>query len=132
MPRARYPHEPRTCAYCGGHWTQTDGQPPRSYCTTTCRQAAEGRPAPSTPALPDPPLPISVRRVQARPVILTCAWCHTVVELEQFPGPLPRYCSPDCRREASRAGTATRMRRLRRRRLDGDGGPRAPKRDGPG
>jgi hypothetical protein len=62
-------------------------------------------------------LPIRIRRIQARLVTLTCAWCQTVAEVEHFPGPLPRYCSPDCRDEAQRFGAAERMRRMRHRRL---------------
>ena len=124
MPRARHPAQERICAHCGEHWTQTDGQPPRPYCTTTCRRAAEGYPAPDPADWPSPaPLPTSVRRVQARLVTLTCAWCQTVAEVEHFPGPLPRYCSPACRLEATRAGTARRMERLRARRRDGTDAP---------
>jgi hypothetical protein len=118
MARSRYPEVPRVCAQCGVHWTQCDGQPPRAYCTTTCRQEAEGRPFPIVPvAAQVPVLPTRIRRVQAQLVTLTCAWCQTVVEVEHFPGPLPRFCSQDCRDEAQRAGAAARMRRLRQRRL---------------
>ena len=118
MPRARYPEALRVCAYCGEHWTQRDGQAPRSYCTTTCRYAAEGRPW-SCPAAPpaEPVLPSRVRRVQARLVTLTCAWCHARAEVAHFPGPLPRYCSDDCRADAQRCRAAERMRQLRQRRL---------------
>jgi hypothetical protein len=118
MARPRYPESPRVCAQCGAHWTQRDGQAPRAYCTTTCRQDAEGRSFPVVPVEPEVPvLPTRIRRVQARLVTLTCAWCQTVAEVEQFPGPLPRYCSDDCRQEAQRTGAAERMRRLRQRRL---------------
>jgi hypothetical protein len=118
MARVRYPEEPRICAQCGTHWTQCDGKPPRPYCTTTCRQDAEGRPFPIVPAEPEVlVLPTRIRRVRARLVTLTCTWCQTVAEVEQFPGPLPRYCSDECREEAQRAGAAERMRRLRQRRL---------------
>jgi hypothetical protein len=129
MPRPRHPAAPRLCAHCGAHWTQTDGQPARAYCTTTCRQAAEGRPAPDPADWPAPePLPVSVRCVPARRVTLTCAWCQTVAEVLHFPGPLPRYCSPDCRLAATRAGTARRMERYRarQRRLPDTAAPSHP------
>ena len=118
MARLRYPEVPRVCAQCGAHWTQRDGAPPRPYCTTTCRQEAEGRPARALPAEPEVPvLPTRIRRIQAQLVTLTCAWCQTTAEVEHFPGPLSRFCSQDCRDEAQRAGAAARMRRLRQRRL---------------
>ena len=118
MARSRYPEVPRVCAQCGAHWTQRDGAPPRPYCTTTCRQEAEGRPARPLLAEPETPvLPTRIRRIQAQLVTLTCAWCQTTAEVEHFPGPLPRFCSQDCRDEAQRAGAAARMRRLRQRRL---------------
>jgi len=115
MARHRYPEIPRVCAQCGAHWTQCDGQAPRAYCTTTCRQDAEGRSVPFVPEVSV--LPTRIRRVQARLVTLTCAWCQTVAEVEQFPGPLPRYCSDLCRQEAQRTAAADRMRRMRQRRL---------------
>ena len=118
MARSRYPQVPRVCAQCGVHWTQCDGQLPRAYCTTTCRQEAEGRSACALPAEPEAPaLPTRIHRIQAQLVTLTCAWCQTTAEVEHFPGPLPRFCSQDCRDEAQRAGAAARMRRLRQRRL---------------
>ena len=118
MVRSRYPEVPRVCTQCGVHWTQCDGQSPRAYCTTTCRQEAEGRFSRYQPDEPTAPvLPTRIRRIQARLVTLTCAWCQTIAEVEHVPGPLPRYCSQDCRDEAQRAGAAARMHRLRQRRL---------------
>jgi len=118
MARPHYPEVPRVCVQCGAHWTQRDGAPPRPYCTTTCRQEAEGRPSHTLSAEPEVPvLPTRIHRIQAHLVTLTCAWCQTVAEVEHFPGPLPRFCSQDCRDEAQRAGAAARMRRLRQRRL---------------
>lgn len=119
MPRRRYPEHPRVCAHCGEHWTQYDDKPPRTYCSTTCRQAAEGPPATTGPVPPLPEivvLPVQTRHVRARLVTLTCAWCRAVAEVEHFPGPRPRYCSPFCREEAQRDGAAERMRRMRERR----------------
>jgi hypothetical protein len=132
MPRTRYPKEPRVCAACGLQWIQADGKAPRRYCSTTCRYDVEGWPRASSPPPPDEPvLPISIRRVSARLVTLTCAWCQLEAEVPHFPGPLPRYCSPDCRQDAIRAGASARMQRLRQRARQAEGGPRAPKRDGP-
>ncbi len=117
MPRRRYPALERVCAHCGGHWIQQDGKPPRPYCTTTCRQAAEGRPLVRTdpPEEAGPALPTRTRRVQARLITISCLWCGDTVELVQFPGPRPRYCSPDCRASATREQATERMRRCRTR-----------------
>ncbi len=117
MARQRPPQEPRICATCGRHWLQNDGKPPRRYCSTTCRQEKEGLPSGALrPADDVPAVPTQCRRVQAQVVTLTCSWCHTIAEVEHFPGPLPRYCSDACRTEAHRDGAAERMRRLRQRR----------------
>jgi hypothetical protein len=110
------PGEPRVCRHCGLSWLQQDGKAPREYCTTTCRQAAEGPRAPLV-AVPAAPTPRTWQRVvQARVVTIVCAWCGTQATLEQYPGPTPRYCDPLCRQEAERWASAERMRRMRDRR----------------
>jgi hypothetical protein len=115
MPRRRFPALARICAHCGLHWVQQDGKPPRPYCSTTCRQAAEGRPLRSADPPAEPALPVRTRRVRARLITITCAWCGETTELAQLPGPRPRYCGPDCRAAAAREHAAERMRRFRTR-----------------
>jgi hypothetical protein len=110
----------RVCQQCGATWLQTDGKPPRDYCSTTCRQEATGQQPRA--ASEDPPLPTRVRVVRARLVAITCQWCRDQVVLEQFPGPTPRYCSALCRQAAARDGAAARMQRLRERRRAAQGG----------
>ena len=118
MARQRYPEVPRVCATCGLAWLQRDGKPPRTYCSTTCAQEAPDYPFRTQPVAPEiPVLSTRIRRVHARLVTLKCAWCLAVAEVEQFPGPLPRYCSDACREDAQRFRAAKRMRRMRLRRL---------------
>lgn len=119
MPYKSLPAVPRICQQCGEAWVQRDGKAPRAYCTTSCRNEAERQGA-STAALPqvpdEPPVPIYTRRVRAQQHTITCAWCQQVATLEQYPGPVPRYCSEACRTEAARERAAARMRRMRARR----------------
>jgi hypothetical protein len=121
MARTLFPAVPRICRHCGGAWIQADGRPPREYCTTSCRQEAERQARGVAPALPeavDPEPPrVYTRRVRAKAYTITCRWCGTVVTLEQYPGPAPRYCDPVCREAAAREAAAERMRRMRARRL---------------
>ena len=123
MVRRILPEVPRVCLQCGAGWVQRDGQAPRDYCTTSCRNAAErqaqGTSADTAAVLDDREERSArtyVRRVQAQTLTITCVWCGEVATLEQYPGPAPRYCSPACRAEASREGAAARMRRMRARR----------------
>jgi hypothetical protein len=119
MPRASFPAVDRVCLQCGGAWVQRDGQPPRDYCTTSCRNEAErqARAAQGEPAARlEPPARFYTRRVRAKEYTITCAWCQEVVTVEQYPGPAPRYCSPLCKTAAAREGAAERMRRMRARR----------------
>jgi hypothetical protein len=110
---------PRVCLHCGVAWVQRDGQAPRDYCTTSCRNEAERRArgvvADGADALPPRTY---IRHVRAQTHTITCLWCGNVVTLEQYPGPAPRYCSPACRAEATREGAAARMRRMRARRQE--------------
>lgn len=124
MARRILPEVPRVCVQCGVVWVQRDGQVPRDYCTTSCRNEAErqarGTPADAAAELEDLPAPRTyVRRVQAQTYTILCVWCGEVATLEQYPGPVPRYCSPACRAEAAREGAAARMRRMRVRRQPG-------------
>lgn len=109
----------RRCQQCGAPWLQTDGKAPRDYCTTSCRQEAAGQ---RLSVAPDNlPLPSHVRVVRARVITITCHWCQEQVALEQFPGPVPRYCSPLCRQAAASAAAAGRMQRMRERRRTSQG-----------
>jgi hypothetical protein len=120
MARKTFPAVPRVCRHCGSAWIQADGQPPREYCTTSCRQEAERQArglAVEPPEAVEPPPPrVYTRRVRARTYTITCGWCGEVVTLEQYPGPAPRYCDPTCRAAAAREAAAARMRRMRARR----------------
>ena len=120
MARQSFPEVPRVCQQCGVGWVQRDGGPPRDYCTTSCRneatrQARSGGTEPAEAAV-DPPVRLYTRSVRAKAYTITCLWCGDVVSVEQYPGPAPRYCGPDCRAEAAREGAAARMRRMRARR----------------
>ena len=53
----------------------------------------------------------------AREVTYSCAWRSQVHTQLRPPGPLPRYCSEQCKREAQNA-LAGRMRRMREARRD--------------
>ena len=120
MPRPPVPALTRVCLQCGTTWIQRHRQPPRDYCTTSCRNQAERQAraqGAAVPALPDPPpVRLFTRQVRAREYTITCAWCGEVATLEQYPGARPRYCSPACRTAAEREGAAERMRQLRARR----------------
>lgn len=119
MPRLPHPDIPRVCAYCHEPWIQRDGKEPRAFCTASCAQAARRASAPPVESEPVslPPLPTRARRVTATMATLTCAWCGDTVEVEHFPGPLPRYCGDDCRMLAENDRASERMRRMRHRRL---------------
>jgi hypothetical protein len=119
MPRESFPALDRVCVQCGEPWVQRDGQPPRAYCTTSCRNEAERQARAVRGELraePPPPVRTFTRQVRAQQHTITCAWCEQVVTLEQYPGPAPRYCSPLCKTAAAREGAAERMRRMRARR----------------
>jgi hypothetical protein len=119
MPRHSLPALPRVCQQCGEAWLQQDGKAPRDYCSTSCRNEAERRAAgPDAAQRPPADVPVRVytRRVRAQQHTISCAWCHQVATLEQYPGPVPRYCGDICRAEAARASAAIRMRRMRARR----------------
>jgi len=122
MARRIFPDVPRVCLQCGAAWMQRDGQAPRDYCTTSCRNDADrqarGGSEPGVDAVADPPARTYLRRVRAKEYTVTCAWCGAVAHVEQYPGPAPRYCSPDCHTEAAREGAAARMRRMRARRQE--------------
>ncbi len=60
-------------------------------------------------------VPSYTREIATRPIRFTCAWCQDTVTQQRFPGPLPAYCSEDCKREAQRAQTRERVRRYRER-----------------
>jgi len=55
------------------------------------------------------------REITTRPIRFICAWCENTVTQQRFPGPLPVYCSEDCKKEAQRAQTRERVRRYRER-----------------
>jgi hypothetical protein len=119
MPRQPLPAISRICQQCGEAWEQKDGKAPRAYCSTTCRNEAERQaagPAVDRAAPASVPVRSYTRRVRAQEHTITCAWCHQVATLEQYPGPAPRYCSDLCRAEAARESAAVRMRRMRARR----------------
>lgn len=54
-----------------------------------------------------------VRHVDAREVTFTCAHCGKTVTQWRFPGPLPKYCSDECKGEARREAQRELMRRKR-------------------
>jgi ferredoxin len=120
MARRIFPEVPRVCLQCGAAWLQGDGKAPRDYCTTSCRNEADrqahGKQTPEVDAPTDRPVRTYLRRVRAKAYTSTCAWCGAAADVEQYPGPPPRYCSPECRTEAAREGAAARMRRMRARR----------------
>jgi len=60
-------------------------------------------------------VPSYTREIAARPIRFTCAWCQATVTQQRFHGPLPVYCSEDCKKEAQRAQTRERVRRYRER-----------------
>ncbi len=55
------------------------------------------------------------REITTRPIRFICAWCENTITQQRFPGPLPVYCSEDCKKEAQRAQTRERVRRYRER-----------------
>jgi len=122
MARRMVPEVPRVCLHCGTAWVQRDGQAPRDYCTTSCRNEAErqarGIPDNEAGVEAEPPTRTYVRHVRAQTHTITCLWCGEVVSVEQYPGPAPRYCGPTCRAEAARESAAVRMRRMRARRQE--------------
>ena len=119
MPRESFPVFDRVCVQCGEAWKQRDGRPARAYCTTSCWNEAERQARAARGELPaavPAPARTFTRQVRAQQHTITCAWCQAVVTLEQYPGPVPRYCSPLCKAEVAREGAAGRMRRMRARR----------------
>jgi hypothetical protein len=120
MARQSLPAIPRVCQQCGLAWTQQDGKAPRAYCSTSCRNEAERQAAgtdnAARAASADAPVRVYTRRVRAQRHTILGAWCQQEATLEQYPGPVPRYCSAVCRAEAARESAAMRMRRMRARR----------------
>jgi len=55
------------------------------------------------------------REITTRPVSFTCIWCQITVTQQRFPGPVPVYCSADCKAAAQREQTRERVRRYRER-----------------
>lgn len=53
------------------------------------------------------------RTITTRPLTFTCRWCQRTVTQQRFPGPLPAYCSEECKMEAQREQTRERVRRYR-------------------
>lgn len=43
-----------------------------------------------------------VRHVEAREVSFTCSYCNQMATQWRFPGPVPKYCSDECKAEARR------------------------------
>lgn len=58
-------------------------------------------------------LPAYQRTIKTRLVSFTCVQCGKHVEMQRYPGPLPRYCSENCEQEATRAKTLARVQRFR-------------------
>ncbi len=54
-----------------------------------------------------------VRHVGAREVSFTCSVCKQTVTQWRFPGPLPKYCSDECKGEARKEAQRELMRRKR-------------------
>ncbi len=55
-----------------------------------------------------------------REVTYRCEWCSMLRTELRPPGPLPRYCSATCKREAQNALASGRMRRMRERKAQKD------------
>jgi hypothetical protein len=53
------------------------------------------------------------RHVDAREVTFTCAQCNKTVTQWRFPGPLPKYCTDECKAEARRESQRELMRQRR-------------------
>ncbi len=60
-------------------------------------------------------VPSYTREIATRPIRFTCAWCQETVTQQRFPGPVPAYCSEDCKVAAQREQTRERVRRYRAR-----------------
>ncbi len=60
-------------------------------------------------------VPSYTREIATRPIWFICAWCENMVTQQRFPGPLPVYCSEECKKEAQRVQTRERVRRYRER-----------------
>ncbi len=56
---------------------------------------------------------LATRTIEAREVTYRCEWCGEEKTEDHYPGPTPRYCSDQCKREAQNALAAARMRRRR-------------------
>ncbi len=54
------------------------------------------------------------RSVSTREVTFTCAVCGQTVTQHRFPGPVPLYCSDDCKQTARREQMRELMRAKRR------------------
>ncbi len=53
-------------------------------------------------------VPSYTREIATRPIRFTCAWYQATVTQQRFPGPLPAYCSEDCKKETQRADPGAR------------------------
>lgn len=53
------------------------------------------------------------RHVDAREVTFTCVHCNQTVTQWRFPGPMPKYCTDECKAEARRESQRKLMRRKR-------------------
>jgi hypothetical protein len=66
------------------------------------------------------------RTIQQRPVTFRCEWCSIEYTQLRYPGPLPRYCSPKCKRQAQNSLAMQRMRQLRTRQQEQNPSRRPP------
>ncbi|WP_157507469.1 LuxR C-terminal-related transcriptional regulator [Ktedonobacter racemifer] len=57
-----------------------------------------------------------MRTISMREVTFTCEVCHKSTTQQRYPGPLPRYCSPECQATRARALNETRVRKQREKR----------------
>jgi len=55
------------------------------------------------------------RTIKQREVTYRCEWCSQERTEFRYPGPLPRYCCPDCRCLAQNRIAAQRMKAMRKR-----------------
>ncbi len=53
------------------------------------------------------------RTITTRAVTFRCEWCGEEHTQQRYPGPRPRYCSDQCKKDAQNALAAARMRRHR-------------------
>ncbi|MBO0793345.1 MAG: hypothetical protein J2P36_20665, partial [Ktedonobacteraceae bacterium] len=57
-----------------------------------------------------------VRTISMRAVTFTCEVCHKTTTQMRYPGPLPRYCSPECQAIRASVLNETRVRKQREKR----------------